>query len=139
MPVLQADLPVSSSPDSSMRSFGVGDMTEDQLQTAISQALQLLGYRCMSSTVRGWRGPRGYGATKGLPDLWISRDGWGCWLGMEVKGPKTPVSPEQDELAKVCLICIVRTLDEAFEAIVRFEDRLQLRGSPCIPGRRRPA
>ena len=72
------------------------------------------------------RNTGGYGATKGVPDLLIRHAKWPswAWLGMEVKGSATVISPEQKDLAAKSAIVIVRSLDEAMKAVKAFDDRL---------------
>lgn len=59
----------------------------------------------------------GDGADKGVPDLlvWLWRPG--SWLGLEVKGPKTRLSPEQRHLVARGMVVIVRTPEEALAAV----------------------
>lgn len=66
----------------------------------------------------------GRGCDKGIPDLLVTsgprcRHQWpvGVWVGIEVKGHKTPLSPEQEYLLKLGAIYVVRSVDEAVDAI----------------------
>lgn len=102
-------------------------LKEETVNRAIRSALEALGYEVLSTTVRNARG--GYGASRGVPDLLISRPGWRVgWLGMEVKGPKTPVSPEQARLAGLGLTVIVRSVDDALTAVRAFQETNGLSG-----------
>lgn len=87
------------------------------MQAAIVDALRLLGCTVLVTTVRGWRGPRGYGATPGVPDLLVARDGWFGWLGLEVKRPGGRISPAQAELERRGLIVVVRSVEDAIAAV----------------------
>lgn len=95
-------------------------MSEAAIQTAICDALKHIGYDVQSTST--YRKPGyGHGASKkGLPDVLVSHTGWpaGLWLGLEVKKPKhSKKSAEQDELESRGRIIVVRSLDEAIEAV----------------------
>ena len=63
--------------------------------------------------------PANYGADRGVPDVIARASSMrkGVWLGLEVKGPKTPLSPEQQRLEKAGAIIVVRTPDAALKAL----------------------
>ena len=99
--------------------------TEAGIQQAIIQGATLLGYIVLSTSEhrRGIACPKchrffspggGRGSTPGVPDLLIRHPSWerGRWLGVEVKGPTTRVSPEQQTLADAHAIIIVRSWEE---------------------------
>jgi hypothetical protein len=99
---------------------------EEDIQRAIIQLLELHGFTVHQTSRRGVKGrcPRchqlvkvfgGDGASKGLPDLMVRKASWPpiVWAGLEVKGPKTRISPEQKALAETHQIAIVRSADEA--------------------------
>jgi hypothetical protein len=69
----------------------------------------------------------GYGATKGVPDLLVTRDSWptGFWVGLEVKGPKTPLSPEQAALLEKGRIYVVRSWEDASAALTRAQRAME--------------
>ncbi len=69
----------------------------------------------------------GYGATKGVPDLLVTRDSWpvGFWVGLEVKGPKTPLSPEQAALLEKGRIYVVRSWEDAAAALARAQRAME--------------
>lgn len=67
-------------------------------------------YRC------GAYSNAGDGCDRGIPDLLVSL-GDGRWLGLEVKGPKTRLSPEQRSLAADGRIRIVRSVEDALAAV----------------------
>ena len=106
-------------------------VTEDQIQRTIVEGLTVLGYTVLITSRRRKRCTNcgqfpggGDGASKGVPDLLVTRDewdtpsqGWALWCGLEVKGPKTKVSPEQRELSNRGLINIVRSFDEAIHVV----------------------
>lgn len=111
------------------------DPSEEQVQNAIQQALLACRYRVLSTVHRYRMQPcpecgqtirpsGGYGSSPGVPDLLVSHDAWGrdssgraLWSGIEVKGPKTPLSPEQEELEAAGRIVVVRSWREAVEAV----------------------
>lgn len=65
----------------------------------------------------------GDGCDKGLADLLVTKLTWphGCWLALEIKGPKTRLTLEQKSLAARRRIFIARSWDEALEAVRQFE------------------
>lgn len=96
-------------------------ISEAELQGQIVQALRLMGYVVLVTTVKiRSKNPRHHqtGQTKGIPDLIISKPQWvvGSWLGLEIKNEKGRVRPEQQALADLGRIVIVRSLDEAIVA-----------------------
>jgi hypothetical protein len=109
-------------------------ITEDGLQKQIIQALRLFGYLVLVTTHRIKKCPCGrwsrvsYGSSKGVPDLLVTRTSWdGFWLALEVKRPapgRARLSPEQQELASLGAVAVVRSLDEALAAV----------GPPDAPG-----
>lgn len=97
--------------------------TEEQVQRAILDALASLGLEVLQTTVRyrpcprcGHLDHRGYGAHPAVPDLLVCVGG-GVLKGLEVKGPKTPVSEAQRRLAVAGHITIVRSVAEAVDAV----------------------
>jgi hypothetical protein len=104
---------------------------EEVVQSHIIAALRAAGLRVLQTThrYRRQRCPRcgcmfaqqgGYGADKGVPDLLArdpQRDGRGCWVGLEVKGAQTALSPEQKVLQGEGAIIVVRGVDEALRAM----------------------
>lgn len=98
--------------------------SEDDIQQAIVQSLRLLGYTVLVTSRRRKRCPTcgtwqhaGDGCDKGIPDLLVWDPTRNGWIGMEVKGPRTPVSPEQRDLAERGCIIIVRSVDDALAAL----------------------
>ncbi len=102
---------------------------EEDIQKLMIDGLRLKGYTVLT-TSRQRRGvscpkcgtknfpSKGDGVDKGLPDLMVWHPRWGaCWLGLEVKGPETPVSPEQEALAKQGAVQIVKSLEDAFREV----------------------
>ena len=98
---------------------------EKDLQQGIVDALRLKGYDVLVTTVqyrftpcmhcqRMTRPQGGYRASKGVPDLlvWI-----GFWKGLECKGTDTAISPEQKKLVDEGKVTIVRSIEEALEAV----------------------
>lgn len=107
-------------------------VSEDQVQSEIVKALRMEGCIVLVTSHRRagvacpsckqWFRPNGgTGCTKGIPDLLVRRPEWPSylWLGLEVKGPKTTVSPEQKQLAEGGHIYIVRSVSEARKAVNR--------------------
>lgn len=106
---------------------------EEDVQRAIIEFLELNGFQVMQSSRRGVRGkcPRcqqqvkvfgGDGATKGLPDLFVRHSrsmNRAHWIGLEVKGPKTPLSCEQKALAENGDIVVARSIEDAIREIDR--------------------
>lgn len=105
-------------------------LKEEDIQSAIRAELLARGYICLQTTHRTHmqvcnvcgqksRSQGGYGADYGVPDLLVSHVSWkaGVWLGLEVKGPKTPLSPHQQELLSKQRIFVVRSVDEALQAV----------------------
>ena len=103
---------------------------EDDIQRTIIEGLRALSYDVRCTTVRGWKGGRGYGTSKGIPDLLVTRYGWGCTCELEVKkSAKAKVRPEQQEYAAQGVMTIVISLDEAMAAVAAFERRHGLKGA----------
>jgi len=109
---------------------------EAELQRAITTAIASLGYVAMESgksrskvTCRacgaktyatGWQGN-----TPGLPDIYVHHPDWfGMAVGLELKGPKTAVTPVQQSLADAHITTIVRTVAEALHEVRRAEATL---------------
>lgn len=105
-------------------------ISEDQIQKLIIEGLEWHGYLVMETSRRRKRSvcptcgttfwqAGGDGATKGVPDLLVIHKSWPkfVWVGLEVKGPNTRVSPEQAELAAEGFIFIVRSLADALLAL----------------------
>jgi hypothetical protein len=101
------------------------------VQKQIVEALRGCGYTVLVTSRRRHRcrcglwSSAGDGCDKGIPDLFVALEAivpddgiakW-MWRGLEVKGPKTPVSPEQQALADAGHITIVRSVEEAFKAV----------------------
>ncbi len=105
--------------------------TEEGTQQAIIQALRVRGYAVLQTTVRLRAGicqcgrkvssPGKYGSDKGISDLLIWIAAIGGWMMMEVKGPTTKVSCEQQDAVNSGRMVIVRSVDEAFAAIKEWE------------------
>lgn len=98
---------------------------EDDIQRVIVDGLRLLGCVVLVTTHRVKRCRCGawsrgdYGATPGVPDLLVRKDGWpaACWLGLEVKGPRTALSRQQKLLRDRGGIIVVRSLEDALGAL----------------------
>lgn len=109
---------------------------EAELQRAITTCIASLGYVVMESGksrskvacracgaktyATGWQGN-----TPGLPDLYVHHPDWfGLAVGLELKGPKTAVTPVQQSLADNNITTIVRTVAEALHVVRRAESTL---------------
>lgn len=101
--------------------------SEGALQAAIVHRLRADGHTVLSTSRhrRGvtcrkcgeWTMPQGGdGVDRGVPDLLVHVDG-ARWLGLEVKGHRTSVSPDQRALADAGRIVIVRSVEEALGAV----------------------
>ena len=116
---------------------------ESELQSAIVQALQALGWTVLElgrwhRQVRcpdcgAYFTPRsGTGSTPGAPDLLVSRTGRSTWHALELKvpaistllgtAPAGRLSKEQQELADAGLTVIIHSLEEALAALEGKED-----------------
>ena len=97
-------------------------MKEEDVQKSVIELFTVTGWEVLQTSRRGVmcnrchrRAYGGDGATMGLPDLFVTRKGRTSWMGIEIKGEKTPVSPEQQRLVDLGYSCIVRSLDEAIK------------------------
>lgn len=69
----------------------------------------------------------GYGSRPGVPDLIVYHPRWppgAVWIGVEMKGQKTPLSDEQKALAGAGRIIVARSDREALDGIQAAEERL---------------
>ena len=108
-------------------------VSEEQVQRSIQNSLHLRGYLVLSTVHRYRKGQQaaGYGASKGVPDLLVRVPrafGEALWLGLEVKGPSTRLSPEQQALEDAGAIVVVRSPEDAHEAVERVLREMQSRG-----------
>ena len=99
---------------------------EEKVQARVVKALELRGYRVLSTVQRRkqlrcrecgtWQWPQGgTGTTPGVPDLLVCVPGG--LVGLEVKGPTTAISAEQRELALAGHIVVVRSAEEAVKVL----------------------
>lgn len=106
---------------------------EKDIQATVVKALKTMGYLVQETSLK-IRGKRtkwnlAVGIDAGIPDLLIGRDGWGpIRFGLEMKGAKTPLSDVQQDLYNRGLIRYARTLDEALQALMDFQDTYGLSG-----------
>lgn len=109
-------------------------VSEEERQAAIMAALRLKGYIVLQTSEHRarvqcpkcdkWFVPRnGRGCSPGVPDLLVSRETWpeGLWMGMEVKGEEGKPTKAQASLMELGRYGIVRTVDEALAAVLKFE------------------
>ena len=107
---------------------------EETIQQATIHALRAKGYRveqtshrvkltCCPKCHTKFHPSGAYGATKGISDLLIRNDRWPdlFWIQIEMKGPKTPLSPEQKEKRDADALAIARTVDEAVAIVAKAE------------------
>jgi hypothetical protein len=112
---------------------------ESQVQEQIERALRSRGYWVLSTSEHRKRQAcpncnhrftptGGRGCDKGVPDLLVTSGRsrpiqWppGVWLGLECKGPTTPLSPEQKLLHAERRIFIVRSVETALRLVRDFE------------------
>lgn len=100
------------------------ELTEAQVSQTVQEGLRALGYTVFSTSVRGWRGQKGYGASKAIPDLLVGRKEWGpVLMPLEVKGPKTRLSEAQAALVDDGCLYVARSWEEAVSAVADFEAR----------------
>ena len=107
-------------------------LKESEVQGQVCDGLEALGYQVWSTVVRGWRGSRGYGADKGVPDLLVGHPSWGvARLAVEVKGPATKLSPEQTALFESGMLIVARSFEDAVVGIAVWERANGLSGPAC--------
>ena len=94
-------------------------MTELDLQKQIIAGLRASGFIVLSTSSAAAGRPKRFSnhSSKGIPDLLVSRKGWSHWYGLEVKLPKAPLKPEQQELVEMGLVFIVRSFEDAIAAL----------------------
>lgn len=121
---------------------GIGALqTEHEIQSLIVEHLRKVRRCEVLETFNGLHGrvaamarekgmKVGHKATKGVPDLLVSKPSWvkGCWLGLELKKAKGVLSPEQAELHRCGRIVIVRSIEEADLALAEFERAMKGQG-----------
>lgn len=98
-------------------------MSEADVQAQIVDALRYMGHIVLVTSRQRHRcrkcgawGSGGDGCDKGIPDLLVNIGG-ATWLGLEVKGPRTRLSPEQRFLEADGRIRIVRSVEDALAAV----------------------
>jgi hypothetical protein len=66
------------------------------------------------------------GQDAGVPDLLVTHPRWpeGVWIGLECKGTKTRLSPEQRRLHAARRIYVVRSWEDGLQAVKQFEEAL---------------
>ncbi len=100
---------------------------EASAQVAIVKALRGAGYTVLVTSRQRkaarcrcgeWvRAQGGDGCDKGIPDLLVWSAGAGGWRGLEVKSRTGKATAEQAALAEAGMVRIVRTPEEALEAM----------------------
>lgn len=99
---------------------GVLQVSEEALQNQIQDYLKLKfkGLRVLATNKAKAR----VICDKGVPDLIVTHDSWpgSMWIGLEVKTPIGRLSKEQTELHEAGRITVVRSLDDAEEAVCKF-------------------
>ncbi|MEO7716290.1 MAG: hypothetical protein ABIY70_08800 [Capsulimonas sp.] len=104
---------------------------EEDVQSDTIADLTARGYTILQTSVRyrlmecpechemiRWTGDTGQ--TPGIPDLLVRNPTWpvGAWLGLEMKGKKTPVSDAQKTLNKASAIVIAKTSGQALAFVL---------------------
>lgn len=131
MPIKTQDLPRQGTLPFNRQSKGqTVEVPESAVESQVDYHLRADGATVLSTTVRyklqtcprcshRFRPVGGYGATPGVPDRLVRLDNWprGVWLGLELKGSKTRLSPEQKLLFADGAIYVCRTGDQAREAL----------------------
>lgn len=116
-----------------VKRFTTGGEREDDVQRQIVRALREAGYTVLQTSRRrkrcvhcGRYSTGGDGADRGVPDLIVRNPVWppAMWLGIEVKGGKTAVSPEQRELLGDGAIVIARSPAEALRHCQRADSEV---------------
>jgi hypothetical protein len=94
-------------------------MTESELQSSIKKSLKQLGYIAMSTSRYNTSANRRGASEPGIPDILVTHKNWrpGMWLGLEVKTDKGKLKPEQAELLEAQRIFVVRSWEEAWNAV----------------------
>jgi len=94
---------------------------ERDVQESIVAQLQALGYRVLVTTVHVKlpAGQHHTGQTPGIPDLYVTRRGWGNrWVAIEVKRPRLgKPSPAQQALIDAGHVAVATCLEEALEIL----------------------
>lgn len=108
--------------------------TEAQIQNTILDGLRALGYTVLSTSehrraiacphCHGLFTPSGgRGVDKSIPDLLVGDEQGGVWIGLEVKSASGRLRPGQAELATKGLIRVVRSLEEALDAVSAINEK----------------
>ena len=104
--------------------------TEASIQATLKQALETCGYTVLeiakgrSSKAAGlWTG-----TTPGAPDMLVSHPDWPTaeWLGLELKTPTGKVRPEQQKLADLGRVVIVRSVADGLREVGCKESDMKL-------------
>lgn len=121
-------------------------ISEEQVQSTIIEGLTALGYLVLQTTVRvknatcpachrSFRPFGGYGATKGVPDLLITRHNWpwGAMLALEIKKPIgwKWSGHDQKELWETERTMVATSWEQACFAVWAFE-RFSLNFRECL-------
>lgn len=111
---------------------------ETVVQAQTIGELRQRGYRVLEASVRYrlmrcpscehcFRSHADTGQSPGIPDLFVRSDAWpvAVWLGVEMKGAKTRLSPAQVELLAALGIEVARTPAQAWEIVQRADSILK--------------
>ncbi len=109
------------------------------MQQAICNTLQTFGFMVLSTSehrssercphcTRIFTPSSGRGTTPGVPDLIVTHPQFPRYLfaGLEVKGPRTVVSPAQLHLEQAGRIRVIRSAEEALQAMKEVRQLLQV-------------
>ena len=110
---------------------------ESAVERSVDYQLRADGATVLSTVVRfklqtcprcshKFRPKGGYGTTPGVPDRLARLAHWpvGVWLGLELKGSKTVLSPEQKRLLAQGAIYVCRSGEAAQDAVARADQAL---------------
>lgn len=105
---------------------------EKAVQAQIVEGLKAIGLRVYETSIklRGKRKSWGLvaGIDPGIPDLLIAHPSWGpVRCPLEIKGPTTRLSEEQQRDHDLGILYIARSLDDAILSVAAFERRYDLK------------
>lgn len=122
--------PLRTQPIANFKKQAERMVSEDEIQRAIIVDLRLRGYEVLETSEHRRAEPcphckkfhtstQGRGCLPGVPDLLVTHEDFPelCFLGLEVKGPKTPITPKQQQLADAGRTVIVYSVKEALDAV----------------------
>ncbi|MBL8060992.1 MAG: hypothetical protein JNK63_09795, partial [Chthonomonas sp.] len=95
---------------------------ESDLQATIVAALEQAGFRVKHTSAFRQKGASG--VSKGIPDLLVSHaDLKWIYIGLEVKTATGAVRPEQRQAQEDCEYMIVRSVEDALDAVLEVTEK----------------